>query len=195
MPADLASSDTAVGQQAAERCGSNLEPHYLEADMAPARDDDALFNDNVLDGSQKLPVLKREQIHQRMMVLLKAQGYSNVEIAQQLGYSPVTVNYVLRQPWARERLVKLVMEKGQEGVDSILKAELVPSLLKIVEVRDDPTSKKGEVLAASQALIDRFLGKPTQRVETSQAPKSADIEQLKHELETLQEEEQRLRRS
>lgn len=153
-----------------------------------------LFNDDVITGQDTNHLRKKEQPHHRIMVLLRAQGYTTREIARQLGYSDAAVSTALRQPWARAELVRLITSTGMEGVEKLLKAEMVPSILRLVDVRDSADAKGSEVIAACNSLIDRFLGKPVQRVETSKAPET-DVEALQAELESLKAEEGRLKQN
>ena len=89
--------------------------------------------------------------------------------------------------------MKLITEKGEAGIDTVLRSELLPSILTLAQVRDDPTSKGSEKIAACNSLIDRFLGKPVARVETSVAPQLSDVESMQRELDALKAEETRLK--
>lgn len=191
MPQDIAGSDSQVDATAYvplfDVSGSNLEPNLARRLAEYDDSGKALFNDNVVRGADDgVVLLKKERPDHRIMVMLKAQGKSTAEIAQFLDVTPTTVNYVLRQPWARQMLISLIHASGEQGIDAFLQSELLPSMMKLVEVRDDPVAKKSEQLAAANSLIDRFLGKPMQRVETAKAPDPVDLAQLQKESERLE---------
>jgi hypothetical protein len=198
MPQDLAGADMQAAHASLfpeAESGSRLEPHIARALSDYESGGNALFNDNVVRSTTDgVVLLKKEKPDHRIMVILKAQGKTSAEIAELLQVTPTTVNYVLRQPWARKLLLELIHASGEAGVDAFLQSELMPSLMRLVDVRDDPAAKKGEQLAAANSLIDRFLGKAVARVETSSAPApSTDPAALQVELERLRQEEARLR--
>lgn len=213
MNNDNAFIDALAG--AASQCGSPAEPDAGRAEPAartceagPAAASqahaaacaeyrqraDALFGDRLVDGSNTNQVKNAEAPQHRLMVLLKVQGYSNREIAELTGYTDTTVSNVLRQPWARSRLVKLISEHGLVGIKRLLEGELAANILTLVAVRDDASARGSERIAAANALLDRFLGKPTTVVETThrEAP-GASVEELQKQLDALKAEEQRLR--
>lgn len=186
----------ALGAQSAPaKCFSQKEKHQASSEAARRYDatPHALFNDRVVVGDDTQRVLKSEQPHHRLMVLMRARGFSTSEIAEQLGYTPSTVSIALRQPWARQLLVDMLQGEGLAGLQQLLKAELVPSVLRLVEVRDAEESKGSEVIAASNSIIDRFLGRPTQRIETAQAPVPTDVDELEREMQRNASELQRLK--
>jgi hypothetical protein len=134
--------------------GSSAEQDYRDSG-------DALFGD-------KLPnaAIHREQPQHRIVIMLKAQGKSNREIAQLTGHAEQWISQILRQPWARTRLLAEINEAGRDGVYELLRGEVTNSIFKVIEVRDSEVSEPNVKLAAANSLLDRFLGKPTQRVES-----------------------------
>jgi predicted transcriptional regulator len=176
-----------------EKHSSRAEPAHVDAQHRYEDTPHALFNDNVVTGQNTCRVLNKEQPHHRLMVLLRARGFSTSEIAEHLGYTPSTVSVALRQPWARQMLVDLLQSEGLDGVHKLLKAELVPSVLALVDVRDAPESKGSERTTAATAIIDRFLGRPTQRVEHGAITLPTDVEELKREVERNTKELERIK--
>lgn len=150
-----------------------------------------LFRDRILPASRD-----REQPNHRLAVVLKAQGYSNKEIATMLDLCPVTIGQVLRQPWARELLLELVATAGAVGVGKLLRSELVPSIMTLAEVRDDCTAPSSARVNASNILMQQYLGKPLQRsenviVDGGSVPQ--DVGALQRKLDELKAEETRLK--
>lgn len=111
-----------------------------------------------------LGILSESPRH-RMVIYLKAQGLANRKIAHRMGYTDAWVSQILRQPWARLRLLEELRIGGREGVQGILQAEAEESVYTLIGLRD-AAEDEGVRLRASQDLLDRYLGKATQRVET-----------------------------
>jgi transcriptional regulator with XRE-family HTH domain len=141
------------GYRNSELSGSQCEADYKESE-------DALFN-------SKDPnlVIRHEKPEHRIVIFLKAQGKSNREIAARTGMTEAWVSQILRQPWARARLLTEIREAGRDGVNELLKGAVADSILKVIEIRDT-AEKESDQLSAAKDILDRFLGKPTQRVES-----------------------------
>jgi hypothetical protein len=125
-----------------------------------------------------------EKPEHRVIVYLKAQGLSNSEVANKTGFTKAWVGQICRQPWFRLRLVQELKEAGLNQVDKVLRGAALDSVFTIIDIRDDPTAPKAVRRQAADSLLDRFLGKPTQRIEseersTSSAEISAVDEQLR----------------
>jgi len=153
--------------------------------------DDQLFNDNAITPDGTGVTLQREQPHHRLMVSLRARGYNAREIAEMTGYTAVTVGYVLRQPWARTLMLTL-LKKDDQVLAEVLRAECMPSIETLVEIRDDGEANRRERLAASNALLDRFLGRPTQRTEIAEVEMPSDLDALERETQAVRAESARL---
>ena len=88
------------------------------------------------------------------------------------GFCRETVSQVVRQPHARDYIINEAKKTVQDEIREVLEKEALPSIKMLVEVRDDVLSKNGEKLQAANALLDRFLGKPTQPITTNTKPPS-----------------------
>lgn len=64
--------------------------------------------------------LQKEQPWHREVLLLKAQGFTNRRIAEEMGRDVNTISYVVRQTWFHEKLVQLLHEKGEDGIEARL---------------------------------------------------------------------------
>lgn len=149
-----------------------------------------LFNDGAPQVTRK-----REQIEHRIMLMLKAQGLSNREIAKQTNYSAVAVNDILRQPWARTRLLEMIHEKGEEPVAALLRGAAADSIITLMEIRDNENAPAAARRSAADSLLDRFLGKPTQRIESYSeglAPTAGDLAELDRQIAMAESEEKRI---
>lgn len=128
-----------------------------EIEQDAAQDPRALFNDR-----QPHYALKREKPEHRNIIFLKAEGLSNIRIARALGITPVTVSNVLRQPWARKRLLEVIHSHGEDAVQTLLQGEAYDSVQRLVTERDNELARPSERISAANALLDRLLGKPSQ---------------------------------
>ena len=124
----------------------------------------ALHND--LDPKYEI---KRETTKHRVALFMASQGKGIGEIAERLGLSRMAVTNLLRQPWARERIVEEIQEAGVDELRKILAGEAKASITKLVELRDNADSAQVQ-LAAADKLLDRFLGKPTQPIRDETDP-------------------------
>ncbi len=130
--------------------------------------------------------LAEKPIH-RAMIYAHARGATAREIAQNTGFSYVAVCQILRQPWARLRLVQILNETGMDAVKHFLSTEVSPSLEVLREVRDNPLAKASEKISAANSILDRALGKPTVHVESDNTNRSipTDMARIDAELASL----------
>jgi hypothetical protein len=98
------------------------------------------------------------------MQTMFSKGYTVEEIAIHTGYTRLRVGEVLRQPWAQMNIVDDIQRSVQDEVKALLENEVLPSIKKQAALRDDPDAPKAVQLAAANALLDRFLGKPNQPI-------------------------------
>jgi hypothetical protein len=125
-----------------------------------------------------------EKPHHRIMIWLAAQGMSPRKIAEKMDVPYNSVVQILRQPWARAKLTQYLREAGLDEVQAFLKNEVSPSLEVLRAVRDEPTSSSRDKIAAANAILDRALGKPTQKIESDSTTRNvpADLQRLDAEL-------------
>jgi hypothetical protein len=149
---------------------------------AEATDPDRLFQASEVN-PPNFAVLSEKPEH-RIIIYLKAQGLSNKEIAERTGYTQSWVCQICRQPWFRLRLVHELHEAGVDAVQTVLKATALDSVFTLIDIRDDPTTPKAVRSQNCERLLDRYFGKPTQRVESDdkRMPSSPEIAQLNSEL-------------
>lgn len=147
----------------------------------------ALFNDK----PPNLQILHERPEH-RLIVYLKAQGLTNKEIAERTNYGYQWVCQIVRQPWFRQRFIEECQHTGRDAIKVFLEGEVMPSLETIRAIRDNADAKSSDRLNASNALLDRFLGKPTQRTEVENTSKGLD--DAKQEVEDLERQVAELRK-
>ena len=139
---------------------SPLSGSIVEQDYA--RDPDRLFGDV---NNPNLVILKEKPEH-RLIVYLKAQGLSNNDIAERTGYTYPWVSQITRQPWFKQRLIDELKVSGRDLIHETLRVEAPECIATLVDLRDNSESPAVR-LGASKDLLDRYLGKATQRVEST----------------------------
>lgn len=80
----------------------------------------------------------------------------------------------MRQAWFQERVTRLLADNGGKDIMALLKAEQFNSLVVMVELRDDRKIAAPVRAGICRDILDRTLGKPTQRVEISGESPSDD---------------------
>jgi transposase len=112
--------------------------------------------------------IKHEKVWHRQAQELMLQGMSTSEIAMALGKSRGHVEDVLRQPWARQRMLERTKQSTVEELREILEAESIPSIKTLASIRDNEAEVGATRVSAADKLLDRFLGKATQPITTSE---------------------------
>lgn len=118
--------------------------------------------------------LKSERAHHRIIILLKASGMSNIEIAEATGLCQVTVSNTLRQPWALQQVAEEIQRNGQDAIQQVLQGSALDSVAKLIELRDDAASPREVQRKCANDLLDRVFGKPNQPI----THRSEDLEKL-----------------
>ena len=136
--------------------------------------------------------LKKEKPEHRMCAFLKAQGMSNISIGARMKYTPQMVSMIVRQPWAQEIILQTIHDNGGNAVRQLLEGAAEDSVLTLISERDNESAKPSERISASRELLDRYLGKPTQRVETQKLPDATSVSELDREIAELEAEQRRL---
>ena len=162
--------------------GSAIDREYAESDKR-------LYNDT----TPYQGYLRESPLH-RLLVLMKAQGLSNREISRRAGVTEQTVCFVLRQPWARLRLLDELKQAQGSVIESLLKPAAEDSLFTIIDIMQHG-EKETNRLNAANAILDRYLGKPIAKVEQtiSTGPSLNDLHAIDEELKQLEQEEKQLR--
>lgn len=153
---------------------------------------------NGLSGVPPPPLeLKKENNAHRIMLYLAAAGNNVSEIAGITGYSPQHVSTITRQEWFQTQLARLLEESGKPVIDQLLQAEAKNSLNVLLELRDNPRTPAPVRAATAFNILDRVLGKPTQKTESVNhnfnRTSTMTMTELEAEEERLRLEEMRLR--
>lgn len=109
-------------------------------------------------------LLKRERPEHRVIIYLKCQGLNYREIARKTGWSSCGVSNVCRQPWAQKIILSEITKAGRDQVEALLNTEDINSLMKLVELRDDPNVVPETQRKCAVDLLDRKYGRPNQPI-------------------------------
>jgi hypothetical protein len=108
--------------------------------------------------------LKSEKPEHRIVIFLKAQGHSQKEIAALTGMTVPAISYITAQPWAQAMILQEIAQAGRGEVEVLLQGAAADSIRKLIELRDDSDAPKEVQRKASNDLLDRHFGKPTQPI-------------------------------
>jgi hypothetical protein len=138
--------------------------------------------------------IMHEKPEHRVLLMLKAQGLSNREIAKQTGYTEPWMSQLFRQPWAQRALSEFITNAGLDEVTQLLKGAAADSVRKLIDIRDNPLAPVAVVRATCVDLLDRFMGKPAQHVHVEQSPimTTNDVAEIDKKIEELNAETHRL---
>lgn len=114
----------------------------------------------------------REKPWHRVVAELAAAGHTCMEICNFTGRSRRSVQMVLAQPYAQERIAKKAAMNASEEIREILEKAAPESLKRVIRLAEDgATSEDIELrklaIAQDQAILDRFLGRPNQPISTA----------------------------
>lgn len=180
---------------------AEYDPNVHEAEFEKVASEGGL-----LHGSDRPPVIiAKERPEHRFLVFLYSQGMSTKDIYIQLGgewdsvrnapisgtgqYSYQHLHTIRRQAWFQKQLIAYMEECGKDVIRAKLETELMPSLDKVISIRDDEDAPKALQLKAAESLIDRFLGKPVQSIVV---PPSSSVNRYEDEADALQKEAEKI---
>ena len=143
---------------------------------------DSLFGDKPAYQSYK-----KERPEHRQMLWLRLNGHNVKETASITGYTPQAVSSICKQPWFREAFVKISTQMGKDSVENFLNGEIIPTLERLVYLRDHAESDAVKK-ASCDSILDRIRGKPVAKVETKH---SGSIDTTVYDGERLRDELQR----
>lgn len=169
--------------------GTTREHKYLTANTTAAAEFEQYSQrvDSLFGDKPAYQGLKRELPAHRQMLWLRLNGHNVKETAALTGYSPQQVTVICKQPWFREAFVKLSTQMGRDSVETFLQGEIIPTLERLVNLRDNAESDAVRK-AACDSILDRIRGKPVARVETKH---SGSIDTTVYDGERLRDELQR----
>lgn len=111
----------------------------------------------------------RERPVDRRMCELAINGYTTKEIAATLDVTTTTVSNTLRQPWARERMIKRMRMTANEEIRELLEAAAPQAVKRVIQRAEEHAGDKLGADADAE-ILNRFLGRPVQPI-TNPDPK------------------------
>ena len=126
--------------------------------------------------------IQRERFEHRIICFLKAEGYSNIDIAKRTGMSAVAISNIIRQPWAQKQILDIIHDKGGDAVSALLNGAAADAVQRLIIEKDNMEARASERILAADKILDRAFGKPNQPLQYS----TADTKKLSdEELETI----------
>ena len=127
-------------------------------------------------------VLQKEEPQHRMICILAAEGYTNTEIAEKLGFTTAMIAYVKKQPWAMEYVAK-VQGTGAKSVRRILTGAAAAAATVLVDAAEGALSKTHmkdiDRIKAANDILNRLFGTAPQLVQHQRIdPKELSDEEL-----------------
>ena len=163
----LAEARREAGRRLSSLTSADRSPIY---DGVNSKLPNALFND--ID-ARPHRMHKKELIPHRLMICLAANGFTHIEIAEKTGYQVSNVSNVLRQPWARARILAMQQDAGMDELQRTLRTACTGAVARVIERAENEViqlSSPGLAQKVDEYLIDRYLGKPKNQVEHSTKP-------------------------
>lgn len=133
-------------------------------------------------------VLQKEDPQDRLILLLKAQGWTNRRIAQELGLSELKVNYTVRQPWFMRQLVNLLHEKGEAEIERLIQVFSRDA----IEVAHEIMMNSEDERLRAQAAFEFIRAQRGVKI-TFEQPKP--LNQIEEEIKLLEEEISKIERT
>jgi hypothetical protein len=140
--------------------------------------------------------LNSEQAWHKVAAVIFASGKSAKEVARLLDRSEPAVQNLTRQKWFQAQVTEMIVELGgSRDIMKLVQGEQFNSLNTLVEMRDNPRVPAAVRTSCARDILDRGLGKPTQRIEMSHEVHSddpvAEVEKLEQENYRLRNEQAR----
>ena len=107
------------------------------------------------------------------MLYLAAEGNTSTEIAEKTGFTTVTVNNLLKQPWAAKRIAQILEESGRTKVELVLTGASLAAVKRLIHEMDSASGTAATRINAADKILDRCWGKPNQPI-THKEGKSLD---------------------
>lgn len=115
--------------------------------------------------------LQAERPEHRIIIMMCAAGYNNVEIVEMLLANGIQrsapyVGNIRKQPWAVEQILKEVEKAGREPIQALFKNQADEMQAIVFDMARNAESEQVRLKAAQHAL-DRAIGPVTAKVEVT----------------------------
>lgn len=144
--------------------------------------------DGLFGASVGYQAVKRERPIHRLILWATLNGHKPKEIAGMFNVTYQTVLTTQKQPWFQEAFCRISTEMGRDSVETFLEGQVLPTLQKLVELRDGEGVPAAVQKSACDAILDRIRGKPTVHVKQET---NGTIDHVVHDAAALMEEQKR----
>lgn len=163
-------------------------PNLSSPEDRPFTRDEEAQVDGMFGASVAYAKVKKERPLHRLILWAALNGQKPKEIALSLRVTPQTVYNIQGQPWFQEAFCKITAERGQDALQTILEGELVPTVKKLIEIRDAADTPAAVKRQTCVDLLDRLRGKPTVHVKNES---SGTLDVVVHDADALRREYER----
>lgn len=136
--------------------------------------DGPLIDDYFNSRDPNLQILTESPVH-RTMLAMRVNGCTGTEIAQELGYSVAHVSQILRQPWAKKRMLEMQRESSVGTLTARIERIGNKALSVIEEILDDSEVPANVKSTTAQYAVNRLLGRPTDSIVINDNRKASDL--------------------
>lgn len=109
-------------------------------------------------------LLTQEKPEHRQVQELAAAGYRTSEIASMVGMNNATVRNVIRQPFAQDRITKVMKETAKDEIAAMLERAAPESIKRMISRAGDPELEPKLRQGVDEYIVDRYLGKAVQPI-------------------------------
>lgn len=154
-----------------------LSPGYLAAR-------DALASvERPINNGQPVQALSKHTPFDRLVCYMSMRGMSNRAIAEQFDKSETTIATILKQPASQTFITEELRAMAAPGIENLLKEQVAPTILKLIQIRDDSGVSAATRHAACNSILDRALGKAVQHIKSDSTVTYDDAQRSKEEID------------
>lgn len=112
--------------------------------------------------------------HGNAIYMLASGKWTIKSAAEELGVGYKTLLDLAKNQWFQEKLLEAQRVNGAQDIMDVFRSECQNSAITLIELRDNQNVAPSVRRACAVDILDRFLGKPVQKIESKSEPTSAD---------------------
>ena len=116
-------------------------------------------------------------VWQKAAIILNANGLSLFEVCESLGKKPKEVSSVLLAPWAREELIRYQQEYDAGEAEQRMLAASAKDAIVVLQTLMLSADKDSVRASAAKEILDRTLGRTTQKINVASTTNFVDDEE------------------
>lgn len=112
-------------------------------------------------------VRKYEKVWHRYAAELAARRMAPKQIAETCNVSYASVLELMKNPWFQTTTLEIMRRDGMKDIMEVFKEQQFSSMVRLIEIRDDPKTPTTVARQTCVDILDRLGGKPTQKIEST----------------------------